>query len=405
MVGLNAAVAACTASENAQKAVHVLALNCGSSSLKFACYSLRSTRVSLLLYGEFVDARVADSDLQSADNDSHSDRSTKLPIGEPVAMLAHVAALLAEAGIAPLNAVVHRFVHGGAVLRQHCVIDLACLEQLEAAAAFAPLHMPFALTILRAASAQFSGLAQIACFDTAFHTGLPDVARILPLPKALLAAGIQRYGFHGLSCESIVRQLTNGVPHRLIVAHLGHGASVTAIKDGCSVDTSMGLTPTGGVIMGTRSGDLDPGVLLYLMRELHYDADMLAALVDKQAGLLGISGRSGDLRELHAHAPFDADACLAVRMFCYSVLKQVAGMMAALGGLDVLVFTGGIGENDARVRAAVCAGLAWSGIHLDPVSNRTATNPLTDPASRPLVLVLPSRETEQMARHARDLLR
>jgi acetate kinase len=216
----------------------------------------------------------------------------------------------------------------------------------------------------------------------------------------LLREGVQRYGFHGLSCESIVRQLADTLPDRLVVAHLGNGASVTAIKAGRSIDTSMGLTPSGGVIMGTRSGDLDPGVLTYLMREKKLDADRIEQLIDHNCGLLGISGVTSDMRALHAAAASNADAGLAVRMFCYSVRKQVAGMIAALDGIDTLVFTGGIGEHDAPVRAAICAGLGWIGIRLDEGRNRHSNRRIHDDASPCAVMVLASQEAEQIALHA-----
>jgi acetate kinase len=239
----------------------------------------------------------------------------------------------------------------------------------------------------------------VACFDTAFHAGMPDVARTLPIPLKLRADGIQRYGFHGLSCESILRQLGANRPDRVIIAHLGSGASVTAVKDGHSVDTSMGLTPTGGVIMGTRCGDLDPGVLVYLMRERNFDAAMLENLLDCRSGLLGISGVDSDMRLLHKDALTNADAQLAIRMFCCSVRKQVLAMMATLGGANLLVFTGGIGENDAEVRAEICGGLSWLGISLVPVRNCSRDNPISDSTSRCVVNVLASQEDEQIARH------
>ena len=216
--------------------------------------------------------------------------------------------------------------------------------------------------------------------------------------------GIQRYGFHGLSCESIVHQLANDLPNRLVIAHLGNGASVTAVKGGKSIDTSMGLTPSGGVIMGTRSGDLDPGVLVYLMREKKFDAAMLEDLVDHRSGLLGISGVGSDMRRLHEAASSNADARLAIQMFCYSVRKQVAAMIAALDGVDLVVFTGGIGENDGEARAAICGGLSWIGVSLDEARNRSANNPINDAASRCRVLVLTSQEDEQIARHTRALI-
>jgi acetate kinase len=239
----------------------------------------------------------------------------------------------------------------------------------------------------------------VACFDTTFHNTLTEVARVLPIPKELQAEGIQRYGFHGLSCESIVHQLAGELPDRLVIAHLGNGASVTAVKGGRSIDTSMGLTPTGGVIMGTRSGDLDPGVLVYLVREKAFDAAMLEDLVDHRSGLLGISGVGSDMRRLREAAVSDPDARLAIELFCYSVRKQVAAMIAAIDGVDLVVFTGGIGENDGEARAAICAGLRWIGLSLDEARNRSAHNPISDAASRGRVMVLPSQEDEQIARH------
>ncbi len=307
--------------------------------------------------------------------------------------------LLADSKMPAPTAIGHRIVHGGPKLRRHCLIDDSVLRQLEAATAFAPLHTPSALSVIRFAQGHFPGLPQVACFDTTFHAELAAVARVLPISKELQLEGIQRYGFHGLSCESIVHQLANDLPNRLVIAHLGNGASVTAVKDGKSIDTSMGLTPTGGVIMGTRSGDLDPGVLVYLMREKKFDAAMLEELVDHRSGLLGISGVGSDMRRLREAASSNADARLAIQMFCYSVRKQVAAMIAALDGVDLVVFTGGIGENDGEARAAICGGLSWIGVSLDEARNRSAKNPINDPASRCPVLVLASQEDEQIARH------
>ena len=314
------------------------------------------------------------------------------------------ARLLADSKMPAPAAIGHRIVHGGPKLRQHCLIDDSVLRQLEAATAFAPLHTPSALSVIRFAQEHFPGLPQAACFDTTFHAGLPEVARVLPIAKELQSEGIQRYGFHGLSCESIVHQLGNDLPNRLIIAHLGNGASVTAVKGGKSIDTSMGLTPTGGVIMGTRSGDLDPGVLVYLMREKKFDAAMLEELIDHRSGLLGISGVGSDMRRLHEAASSNADARLAIQMFCYSVRKQVAAMIAALDGVDLLVFTGGIGENDGEARAAICGGLSWIGVRLDAGRNWSANNPINDPASRCSVYVLASRDESAKASTSADVV-
>ena len=243
--------------------------------------------------------------------------------------------------------------------------------------------------------------------DTQFHANLPDVARVLPIARKLQTEGIQPYGFHGLSLESIVRQLGPDLPERLVIAHLGNGASITAVRGGQSIDPSMGLTPSGGVIMGTRSGDLDPGVLMYLLREKKFDAARLEALVDHRSGLLGISGISSDMRRLHEAAASNPNARLAIAMFCASVRKQIAAMITVLDGVDMLVFTGGIGENDALVRAEICNGLSWIGVSLDAARNRVTSNPsgvIHDGASRCRVHVLASQEDEQIARHTWALL-
>jgi acetate kinase len=382
----------------------VLALNSGSSSLKFGLYRVGSSRTETLLSGEAESIGGTDAKIHAQDAHANALLSETLPIPSQRDALGRIASLIAHCKMPPPAAVGHRIVHGGPKLRQHCVIDGRVLRELEAATAFAPLHMPSALSVIHGAREHFPGLPQAACFDTAFHADMPEVARVLPIAGELRAQGLQRYGFHGLSCESIVHQLANDVPHRLIIAHLGNGASITAVESGKSVDTSMGLTPTGGVMMGTRSGDLDPGVLVYLMREKRFDAAMLEQLVDHRSGLLGISGVGSDMRHLHDAAPSNADARLAISMFCYCVRKQVAAMIAALDGVELIVFTGGIGENDAAARAAICGGLSWIGVELDDVRNKSAHSPISGPTSRCAVRVLPSQEDEQIARHTRALL-
>jgi acetate kinase len=384
---------------DAESGLNVLALNSGSSSLKFGLYCVGSLRIERLLSGE-AESIGNKSGRFHAENSRGKVLLTETdPIPSQREAILRIGRLLVDAKMPVPGAIGHRIVHGGPKLRQHCLIDDLVLTQLEAATPFAPLHIPSALSVIRFAQEHFPGLPQAACFDTTFHAGLPAVARVLPIARELQSEGIQRYGFHGLSCESIVHQLANDLPSRLVIAHLGNGASVTAVKAGKSIDTSMGLTPTGGVIMGTRSGDLDPGVLVYLMREKKFDAAMIEELVDHRSGLLGISGIGSDMRLLHEAASTNADARLAVAMFCYSVRKQVAAMIAALGGIDLLVFTGGIGENDVEARAAICGGLSWLGLSLNEDRNRSANNPINGSGSRCAVQVLPSQEDEQIARH------
>jgi acetate kinase len=336
---------------------HVLALNTGSSSLKYGLYRVDGDTCEALLT----------ENTESAGNGS-----------DPVST---IVGTLRDRGLPAPDAIGHRLVHGGPNVREHARIDEALMVHLDEARAFAPLHVPAAVQMVKRCRVAFPGVPQVACFDTAFHATMPEVARTLPLPADLRAGGIERYGFHGLSYESIVRQLGNAVPSRLVIAHLGNGASLCAVLDGKSIDTTMGLTPTGGIVMGTRPGDLDPGVLLYLMRERGFDAKRLETLVDRESGLKGLSGGTSDMRELHKMD--NAASHLAQDVFVHVARKQIAGMITSLGGLDLLVFTGGIGENDAVTRDAILAGLQWIG----------------DFDSR----AIPTEEDEQIARHTWQL--
>jgi acetate kinase len=337
--------------------MYILALNTGSSSLKYGLYEVEGDAVEAL-FSDQTDAPGGDADPLQAIIATLRDKKLPMP-----------------------GAIGHRIVHGGPNIRDHARIDAALMAHLEEAKAFAPLHVPPAVEIVKRAREAFPGAPQVACFDTAFHKTLPTVAKTLPLPADLRAGGIERYGFHGLSYESIVRQLGTGIPARVVIAHLGNGASLCAVRNGRSIDTTMGLTPTGGIVMGTRPGDLDPGVLLYLMREKGYDAERLERLVDRESGLKGLSGGTSDMRKLHA-ANDDASR-LALDVFVHTARKHIAAMVASLGGLDLLVFTGGIGENDAVTRDAILAGLQWLG-NFD---------------SR----IIPTEEDAQIARHTATL--
>jgi acetate kinase len=364
-----------------------LALNSGSSSLKFGLYRVSASQTDALFTGGAESIGEPSGQFLVQDSQRNTLAHDTSPIPSQRDAVVRIGKFFDEANTPAPAAIGHRVVHGGPKLRQHCLIDENVSRKLEVAAAFAPLHTPAALSVIRFAHEHFPGLPQVACFDTSFHAGMPDVARVLPVPRELQTLGIQRYGFHGLSCESIVHQLGDNVPSRLIIAHLGNGASVTAVKDGKSVDTSMGLTPSGGVIMGTRSGDLDPGILVYLMRELKFDAARLEHMIDHRSGLMGISATSSDMRRLHEAASENPDARLAIDMFCSSVRKQIAAMIAVLGGIDLIVFTGGIGENDGAIRDSICAGLSWAGVGVNLAPSNV------------LVKVLASQEDEQIARH------
>ncbi len=368
----------------------ILVLNSGSSSLKFGLFKPDGEDETPLLEGS-ADGIGRDSGevhLRSAEGEVLLQEEHILESQEQ-AFTRLVDAFQKQISSAPV-AIGHRIVHGGPHLREHQLITPDVEAQLEAAVHFAPLHIPSALSLYRQAKQAFSQVPQFACFDTAFHRAMPPVASHLPLPGNLFDEGVMRYGFHGLSYESIVHRLGSAVPARAVFAHLGNGASVTAVCNGSSMDTSMGLTPTGGVPMGTRTGDLDPGVVLYLMRNKHLDADALEQLLNKQCGLKGLSGGESDMKALlDKAASGDASAALAVNVFCTGICKQIGAYAALLGGLDLLVFTGGIGEHSAAVRSKICERLSFLGI---------------DSPDTGKVQVLPAQEELQIARHCRALL-
>ncbi|OYT87473.1 MAG: acetate kinase [Burkholderiales bacterium PBB6] len=384
--------------------MHVLALNVGSSSLKFGLYRCAGAAGSAcLLSGEAQGLGGPDASFQAADAHGATLVHDTCAMSNAGDVIGRISQLLTERPTLKPDAIGHRVVHGGPRLREHCLIDARVTTALETAATFARLHTPAALAVIRWAGQHFPGLPQVACLDTCFHANMPPVASTLPLPREWRAAGLQRYGFHGLSCESIVHQLGQQLPERLLIAHLGNGASITAVRQGISIDTSMGLTPTGGLIMGTRSGDLDPGVLVHLMREMKLGADAIENLVDHRSGLLGLSGISGDMRALRAAAATNKEARLAIEMFCYRVAKELGAMSVALGGVEQIVFTGGIGEHDAQVRAGVCERLSSLGVVLDLARMQQGHRQITSDTSPCVVQVLPSLEDEQIARHTAAL--
>jgi acetate kinase len=313
----------------------ILALNCGSSSLKYGVYRATDNNPQLVCEGEAEE------------------------ITDHRAALLQALNGFARQGITQFWKAGHRVVHGGPEVREHQTLTPELFQKLQAAVPFAPLHLPASLAVIEAVREKMPALPQVICLDTAFHRTMPDVARTFALPAEVRKLGVERYGFHGLSMESILAQL-HPVPEKLIVAHLGNGASITAIENGQSRDTTMGLTPTGGVMMGTRCGDLDPGVMLFLERHSFTQADALEELVDKKSGLLGVSGITNDVRIL-MQSRGQPPADLALRLFCYQVRKAIAAMAASLGGIDLLVFTGGIGEHAAELRKEICDTLTWLG--------------------------------------------
>ncbi len=336
----------------------VLTLNCGSSSLKFGVYFSNGEKAQACCEGEAEEIGRERSRFWLKLGEDRADEQLVLP--DHATALDHVLNAVTDCAAPHPGAIGHRFVNGGPKVREHQRITPAVMDELQEAVNYAPLHVPAALSVLEAMQHNLPGVTQVACLDTAFHRNMPEVSSTYALPASIRELGIERYGFHGLSIESILAQMDK-IPERLVIAHLGNGSSITAIRNGESIDTTMGLTPTGGVMMGTRSGDLDPGAIVYMMRKGYASPEELEKLLDRQSGLLGVSGITSDVRELLDSRKETPLADLALRMFCYQVRKAIAAMAAALGGLDMLVFTGGIGEHADTLRAEICSGLEFLG--------------------------------------------
>src|SRR5580658_6681532 len=391
----------------------VLVLNSGSSSIKFSVYEAGDGERRKLHEGA-VDGIGTDLGkfwIKDANGKKLVDQTPALPTR--AVAFALVADALHSGDFAAPAAIGHRMVSGGPTVQDNQLITPALIDEMESYTAFAPLHTPIAIYIMREALRLFPGIPNFVVLDTYFHRTMPEVAKHMPIPEEYVAMGVRRYGAHGISYESIVYQLEPNVPEKLIVAHLGNGASISAIRNGRCLDTSMGLTPTGGIISGTRTGDIDPGVLLFILRKIAETttsateaADKLETVAAKQAGLLGVSGLSNDMRELReAIATGNAKARLAVDKFTWTIAKWIGSFFAELGGLDMLVFTGGIGVNDIASRAEICAGLGALGIVLDQERN-SARGPATISAenSPVTVRVIPPAEDLIIVNHVLRLL-
>jgi acetate kinase len=384
----------------------ILVINTGSSSLKLGLYGEREGQEHLLFDGLADGIGRESGTLTIRDADGQVLRSQASASTTQHEALREAVKWLAELSSGTPCAIGHRLVHGGPRLTTHQRITPEVLDQLRQCVHFAPLHISMALNLIKEAQSAYPQTPEFACFDTAFHRTMPEAASRFALPRELYDRGVRRYGFHGLSYESILYQLGDELPERTVIAHLGSGASLTAVRDGRSVDTSMGLTPTGGIPMATRTGDLDPGVILYLLRQEHATVDSVEALLNHDSGLKALSGGKGDVRDLEAAADAgDSEAQLALEVFCSHIGQTVAAYGAVLGGIDLLVFAGGIGEHSARVRGTVCGGLGFLGVALDQSSNRSHAATISAPESKVRVRIVPSEEDRQIARHCRALLR
>jgi acetate kinase len=391
----------------------VLVLNSGSSSIKFSVYEAGDGQRSKLFEGA-VDGIGTDLGtfwIKNAEGKKLVDQTPALPTR--AVAFALVADALHSADFPDPAAIGHRMVCGGPTVLENQLITPELIDEMERYTAFAPLHTPIAVYIMREALRLFPGVPNFVCLDSYFHRTMPEVVSHMPIPSEYVAMGVRRFGAHGLSYESIVYQLQPHVPEKLIVAHLGNGASISAIRNGECLDTSMGLTPTGGIISGTRTGDIDPGVLLFILRKIAEKtenasaaADQLEAVAAKKAGLLGMSELSNDMRDLRdAIKQGNAKARLAVDKFTWTIAKWIGSYFAELGGLDMLVFTGGIGENDIASRAEICAGLGVLGIVLDPARNNVRGEAVISAEKSPVtVRVIPPAEDLMIVNHVVRLL-
>jgi acetate kinase len=372
----------------AQKDDLILVLNSGSSSLKFGVYYRGANDEEPLLTGSAAGIGRDNGTLHIRSSSGERLLQRDGILESQVDALAAVAAAIREHIHASLWAVGHRVVHGGPKLRMHQLITPQVMDDLRSATHFAPLHIPQALSLIASAQSIFPEAKHFACFDDAFHRTIPEVASHLPLPQRYYDAGIRRYGFHGLSYESLVHHFGDQLPERAIFAHLGNGSSLCALRDGASIDTTMGLTPTGGIPMGTRCGDLDPGVFLYLLRTEKPDADGLEDMLNHQSGLFALSSGESDVQTLEERVRSnDPRAALALNVFAVSVRKGIGAYIALLGGVDLLVFTGGIGEHSAHIRSLASDDLKVLGLSADKIQ------------------IVPTQEERQIARHCRTMMR
>lgn len=382
---------------------HVLAMNVGSSSIKFALFEVGDS-YRRMLHGGIEAIGSPQAVLQVKCLSEANNYSRPLAVATRAgAIEAFMDWIEAENTFGPLAAVGHRVVHGGPNYSQPVQITSQVIEELHRLSPFDPEHLQAELLLIEAFRSRLPHVTQVACFDTAFHHNLPRVAQILPIPRRYEAKGVRRYGFHGLSYAFLLEELARqsgpqASQGRVILAHLGNGASLAAVHRGQAIDTSMSFTPTAGVPMSTRSGDLDPALAWYLARTEGMTPEQFNTMVNSQSGLLGVSETSSDMRDLLQYEADDIRAAEAVSMFCYQIKKCIGSFAAALGGVDTLVFAGGIGENSPAIRWRICDGLEFLGIELEESSNTNSAAVISTNASRATVRVIRTNEEITIAR-------
>jgi acetate kinase len=388
---------------------YALVLNAGSSSLKFCVFQRPAGEIWRLEARGQIEGIGTSPRLSVKDADSKSVADEKLDAIDDGrdAVGALAAWLRSKYGGSRVLGVGHRVVHGGVRFTRPTILNLQVIAALNELVPLAPLHQPYNLAAIEAAFERLPGVPQVACFDTSFHRGQPAVAELVPLPRNFREGGLQRYGFHGLSYEYIASVLPTVAPQiaegRVIVAHLGSGSSLCALKNGKSVDSTLGFTALDGLCMGTRPGAIDPGVVLYLFQNLGLSPKEVETILYKKSGLLGISGISNDMRDLLGRS--EPEAQLAVDYFVYRVAREIGGLAAVLGGIDALVFTAGIGENSPEIRQRICEASAWLGIELDGQANKNKESLISTRNSKVSAWVIPTNEEMMIARHTGSLLR
>lgn len=380
----------------------ILTINGGSSSIRFALY-LAGGVPELRLYGKIDRIGVSGTNLTFKDSTGKAQERSIISLADNKSAANFLIDWLEEQnGFKTIRAVGHRVVHGMTHSEPERMTP-ELLDELHRITPYDPEHLPLEIELIETFRSRYPALEQLACFDTAFHRTMPRVASLLPIPRRYETAGVRRYGFHGLSYEYLMEELVRfgdpaAMKGRVILAHLGNGASLAAVHDGRSIDTSMGFTPTAGLVMSSRSGDLDPGLVSYLARTEQMSAAQFQVMVNQASGLLGVSETSSDLRDLLALEKEDVRAAEAVALFCYQAKKWIGAFAAALGGLDTLVFAGGIGENAPAVRARICEGLEFLGIELDEPQNAANAGVISAAAGRVTVRVMRTDEEQMIAR-------
>lgn len=383
----------------------ILVINGGSSSLKFSLYHIHSTQLELSGEVSHIGSKQGHMEITSGNKVIFTDHSSYENLVDGAnALIGWLKDNLHDLSITGIG---HRLVQGGPEHRKPEMITDDVLQALHEFVYLAPNHLPNEIKTIKTFKSAFPDIPQVACFDTYFHRDLPSYARYYPLPEEYKNKGLIRYGFHGLSYEYIMQQLTAETPSvsgkKIIIAHLGNGASMAAVLNGVSVDTTMGLSPAGGLVMGTRSGDLDPGVILFLLKQEKLTTGQLDELLNKQSGLKAIAGIS-DVQELLKNEAHDTKAKEALTVFCYAAKKSIGALAAAMGGLDMLVFTGGIGENSSVIRERICSELSFMGIRINKGANRKMQDTISSKLSRVTVKMMKTDEEQMIFKHTQNII-